>query len=100
MTVVEGDATAMPFQDGQFSGAVSLHMLHHVHSIDLQNTVFREVRRVLRPGAIFVGIDSLGLQSFWARLIHPGDTLVPVNPDTLGARLEAAGFTENLVEKW
>jgi len=98
VTVVEGDATAMPFQDGQFSGAVSLHMLHHVHSIDLQNRVFREVRRVLRRGAIFVGVDSLGLQSSWMRLIHLGDTLVPVNPDTLEARLEAAGFTENLVE--
>jgi len=98
VTVVEGDAAAMPFQNGQFSGAVSLHMLHHVHSSDLQNRVFREVRRVLRPGAIFVGIDSLGLQSLWVRLIHLGDTLVPVNPDTLAARLEAAGFTENLIE--
>ena len=96
VSVVEGDAAAMPFQDGQFSGAVSL--LHHVHSIDLQNRVFREVRRVLRPGAIFVGIDSLGLQSFWMRPIHLGDTLVPVNPDTLGARLEVAGFCEHIVE--
>jgi hypothetical protein len=26
------------------------------------------------------------------RVIHIGDTLVPVNPDTLGVRLEAAGF--------
>jgi 16S rRNA A1518/A1519 N6-dimethyltransferase RsmA/KsgA/DIM1 with predicted DNA glycosylase/AP lyase activity len=28
--VVEGDATAMPFADGSFSGAVSFTMLHHV----------------------------------------------------------------------
>lgn len=98
VTVVEGDATAMPFHDGQFSGAISLHMLHHVHSIDLQNRVFREVWRVIRPGAVFVAIDSLGLQSLWMRLIHVGDTLVPVNPDTLGPRLEAAGFSKNLIE--
>lgn len=98
VTVVEGDAAAMPFQNGQFSGAVSLHMLHHVHSAEQQNQVFREVWRVLKPGATFVAIDSLGLQSFRMRLIHLGDTLVPVHPDTLGARLEVAGFTENLVE--
>jgi ubiquinone/menaquinone biosynthesis C-methylase UbiE len=98
VTVVEGDATAMPFHDSQFSGAIALHMLHHVHSVDLQNRVFRQVWRVLRPGAVFVAIDSLGLQSLWMRLIHVGDTLVPVNPDTLGPRLEAAGFSENLIE--
>ena len=98
VTVVEGDATAMPFHDSQFSGAIALHMLHHVHSVDLQNRVFREVWRVLRPGAVFVAIDSLGLQSLWMRLIHVGDTLMPVNPDTLGPRLEAAGFSENLIE--
>lgn len=98
VTVVEGDATAMPFHDSQFSGAIALHMLHHVHSVDLQNRVFRQVWRVLRPGAVFVAIDSLGLQSLWMRLIHVGDTLMPVNPDTLGPRLEAAGFRENLIE--
>jgi ubiquinone/menaquinone biosynthesis C-methylase UbiE len=98
VTVVEGDATAMPFHDSQFSGAIALHMLHHVHSVDLQNRVFREVWRVLRPGAVFVAIDSLGLQSLWMRIIHVGDTLMPVNPDTLGPRLEAAGFSENLIE--
>jgi SAM-dependent methyltransferase len=98
VTVVEGDAAAMPFDDGRFSGAISLHMLHHVHSIDLQNRVFQEVRRVLRPGAVFVGIDSLGLDSIWMRLIHIGDTLVPVNAYTLPSRLQAAGFRENTVD--
>jgi len=98
VTVVEGDATVMPFHGGQFSGAISLHMLHHVHSVDLQNRVFREVWRVLRPGAVFVAIDSLDLKSVWMRLIHVGDTLVPVDPETLGPRLEAAGFSENLIQ--
>ena len=98
VTVVQGDATAMPLNDAQFSGAVCLHMLHHVHSAELQNKLFREVWRVLRPGAFFVGVDSLGLQSLTMRLIHIGDTLVPVNPDTLGARLEAAGFRDIRLE--
>src|SRR6516164_7692310 len=98
VTVIQGDATAMPLDGAQFSGAVCLHMLHHVHSVELQYKLFREVWRVLRPGAFFVGVDSLGLESLPMRLIHIGDTLVPVNPDTLGARLEAAGFQDIVVE--
>src|SRR4029077_5772870 len=37
VTVVEGDATAMPFEDGRFSAAVCFTMLHHVPSVDLQD---------------------------------------------------------------
>jgi SAM-dependent methyltransferase len=88
--VVTGDATAMPFSNGRFSGGVSFTMLHHVPSSELQDKVLREVWRVLQPGGVFVGSDSL--QSLFMRLIHIGDTLVPVNPDTFGLRLEAAGF--------
>jgi hypothetical protein len=48
------------------------------------------VLRVLKPGGFFLGSDSL--QNWFMRIIHVGDTLVPVNPDTFGARLERAGF--------
>jgi len=95
--VVTGDATAMPFGDGRFSGSVSFTMLHHVPSPDLQNMVLREVWRVLKPGGIFVGSDSL--PSLFMRLIHIGDTLVPIDPETFGARLEGAGFNEVEIEK-
>lgn len=88
--VVVGDATALPFGDGQFSGVVSFTMLHHLPSTEMQDRLLRQVWRVLKPGGVFVGSDSL--QSWLMRLIHIGDTLVPVNPDTVGARLEAAGF--------
>jgi SAM-dependent methyltransferase len=88
--VVTGDATAMPFSDDQFSGGVSFTMLHHVPSPELQDKLLREVWRVIRPGGAFVGSDSL--QSLFMRLIHIGDTLVPVDPDRFGARLESAGF--------
>lgn len=88
--VVVGDATALPFGDKQFSGVVSFTMLHHIPSAEMQDRLLRQVWRVLKPGGAFVGSDSL--QSWLMRLIHIGDTLVPVNPDTVGARLEAAGF--------
>jgi len=95
--VIAGDATTMPFTDGQFSGAVSFTMLHHVPSPELQDQLLREVWRVIEPGGVFVGSDSI--QSLLMRLIHIGDTLVPVDPDTFGVRLEAAGFQVLEVEK-
>jgi ubiquinone/menaquinone biosynthesis C-methylase UbiE len=88
--VVTGDATAMPFADARFSSGISMTMLHHVPSPQLQNKLLREVWRVLKPGGLFVGSDSL--QSLMMRVIHVGDTLVPVNPDTFAMRLETAGF--------
>jgi len=95
--VVAGDATAMPFSDGQFSGGVSFTMLHHVPSPELQDQLLREVWRVIEPGGVFVGCDSL--QSLLMRLIHTGDTLVPVDRITFGVRLEAAGFEVLELEK-
>src|SRR5882672_899764 len=95
--VVTGDATAMPFSAAQFSGGVSFTMLHHVPSPELQDKLLREVWRVLEPGGVFVGSDSR--QSLLMRLIHIGDTLVPVDPDTFGVRLEAAGFEVVELEK-
>lgn len=94
--VVKGDATAMPFEDGSFSGAVSFTMLHHVPSAALQDRLLAEVFRVLRSGATFAGTDSTWSRAF--QLIHLFDTMVLVDPNTFGARLEAAGFTQVCVE--
>ena len=95
--IIEGDATRMPFADAEFSAAVSFTMLHHVPSRELQNRVLAEVLRVLNPGGFFAGCDSL--QGWFMRLIHIGDTLVPVNPDTFGGRLQSAGFEVLEVQK-
>ena len=92
VSVVRGDATAMPFQEKRFTGAVSFTMLHHVPSSDLQDKLLREVRRVLKPGAMLAGTDSRS--GFIMRLLHIRDTLVPIDPVGFGARLEAAGFEE------
>jgi len=89
--VVRGDATAMPFDDGRFTGAVSFTMLHHVPSADLQDRLFAEVARVLRPGATFVASDSLASDDLAA--FHHDDTYNPVDPATVGDRLASAGFS-------
>jgi ubiquinone/menaquinone biosynthesis C-methylase UbiE len=80
----------MPFGNSEFSSAVSFTMLHHVPSSELQDQVLREVCRVLKPGGFFVGSDSL--QNWWMRIIHIGDTLIPVDPESFGSRLQRAGF--------
>lgn len=90
--VVEGDATRMPFEDQSFSGAVSFTMLHHVPSPELQDQLLTEVYRVLKPGGTFAGTDSTWSAGF--QLFHLFDTMLIVDPNSFGRRLEAAGFTE------
>lgn len=94
--VRHGDGTRMPFADRAFSGAVSMTMLHHVPSSDLQDRLLAEVHRVLQPGASFVGCDSR--TSTFFRLAHLGDTLVPVEPAGFAKRLERAGFHDVRVD--
>ncbi len=96
--IVQADATAMPFPDGRFSGVVCFTMLHHIPSAELQDRLLGEVARVLRPGGVFAGTDSLGTGRAF-KLLHVGDTLVPVGPDGLPARLQAAGLREPQVKK-
>ena len=95
--VITGDATDMPFPDSSFSGCASFTMLHHVPSPEMQNKLLCEVWRVLQPGGVFAGSDSL--QSAFMRILHIGDTLVPVDPDGFAARLGAAGFDVILIDR-
>ena len=88
--VVTGDATNMPFESGRFSAAVSFTMLHHVPSETLQDRLLAEVFRVLRPGGVFAGSDSTASVVF--RLAHAFDTMVLVDPQRFGERLERVGF--------
>ena len=56
----------------------------------------REMHRVLKPGATFAGVDSRS--SWMMMLLHIGDVINLVNPDTFAARLENAGFEDVFVE--
>ncbi len=96
ITVQLGDATAMPFRDQTFSGVVSFTMLHHVPSFSLQDRLFAEVYRVLRPGGVFAGTDSVWSLRMW--IFHFGDTMVLVDPAKLPIRLESANFSDTRVQ--
>ncbi|MEW1864019.1 methyltransferase domain-containing protein [Streptomyces sp. NPDC088194] len=90
--IVHADASELPLPDRTFSAVVCFTMLHHVPTPALQDRIFAESLRVLRPGGVFAGSDSqLGLRF---RLLHIGDTMNTLVPDLLPARLAAAGFTD------
>ncbi len=88
--VVVGDATALDFEPGRFTGAASFHMLHHIEPAEAQDRVFTELARVLMPGGVFVAAD--GVYSDGGALFHQDDTYNPIDPDELEPRLAAAGF--------
>jgi SAM-dependent methyltransferase len=88
--VTVGDATAMSYPDCSFDSVGSFTMLHHVPTTALQNQILAEALRVLRPGGVLVGSDSLpsdGLHGF-----HEGDTCHPVEPSAMLVRLQTLGF--------
>ena len=88
--VVVADATEAGLPDGRFSAAACFSALHHMESAGSQDRLFAEVLRVLRPGGMFVGQESI--DSEMIRAGHEDDTFTPVHPDDLAERLSRVGF--------
>lgn len=97
VTVVEADATRLPFPGDEFSAVVCMTMLHHLPDPAAQDRLFIEAARVLRPGGTFCGSDNRGI-GLRFHLIHLGDPKTVVPPDTLAGRLRAAGFADAKVK--
>jgi SAM-dependent methyltransferase len=96
VTVVEGDATAMPFERARFTGTMTFTMFHHVPTAELQDRVLSEILRVLKPGGLLVASDSVASDELAA--LHVGDIYNPVDPATLADRLTRVGFSDVDVE--
>lgn len=88
--VVCADATGTGLADDRFSAAMCLSMLHHVPGVPRQDALLLEVFRVLRPGGVLAGVDSLDSPEL--QELHRGDTYVPIDPDTFATRLASAGY--------
>ena len=56
VSLLEGDATALPLQDGEFDLAGSLNTLHHIARPEL---VVAELARVTRPGGLLLVVDQV-----------------------------------------
>lgn len=89
----QGSAIAMPFEDAVFDGAV---MLHVGMNIEDKAQLFAEVSRVLKPGASFgiydvmrTGDGDLVFPVPWATT---GDTSKLATPSLYANALKAAGF--------
>jgi SAM-dependent methyltransferase len=90
--VLHGDGSDTGLPDQAFSSVVCFTMLHHVPTDRLQDRLFTEAFRVLRPGGVFAGSDRLPSFPFW--LVHLGDIYNPIGPDELRNRLAVAGFSD------
>lgn len=94
--IINGDGTDTGLPADEFSSVVCFTMLHHVPTPALQDRLFAEAFRVLRPGGIFAGSDSVSSIPF--RILHFRDTCNPVSPDTMPDRLQRVGFGDVQVD--
>jgi SAM-dependent methyltransferase len=90
VTVEVGDCTRVPYPDASFDSVGAFTMLHHLPTQALQFATLREAFRVLRPGGVLLGADSLASQELHA--FHEGDTYNPIDPARLLVLLQGAGF--------
>jgi ubiquinone/menaquinone biosynthesis C-methylase UbiE len=92
VTAVQGDASQLPFAPRTFSSALAILVLHHLKSADLQDQMFAEACRVLRPGGVFIVFE---IPDNWLhRIGHIRSTFTPMVPSSAFPRLNAAGFSE------
>jgi SAM-dependent methyltransferase len=96
--VRQGDGTDTGLQAARFSSVTCFHMLHHMPTVEMQDRLFAEVWRVLRPGGALLVADALDQEGVRARHREEGETFVPLDPATVQDRLRRAGFADATIE--
>jgi ubiquinone/menaquinone biosynthesis C-methylase UbiE len=90
--IITGSAARLGYPDASFDSAGCFTMLHHVPTTAVQNKILAEAFRVLRPGGVLVGSDSLASNDL--HHFHADDTYNPVDPASLLYRLQTLGFDQ------
>jgi SAM-dependent methyltransferase len=88
--VVRGNAASLDFADCSFDSVASFTMLHHLETRAQQVQLLREALRVLRPGGVLIGADSLHSNAL--HHFHVDDTYNPIDPGTLLTILQVLGY--------
>jgi ubiquinone/menaquinone biosynthesis C-methylase UbiE len=94
--IVTGSAAELSYPDASYDSVGCFTMLHHVPTLALQNSVLGEAFRVLRPGGVLIGSDSLASNDL--HHFHADDTYNPVDPAWLVGRLQTLGFGAMTIE--
>jgi len=89
--LIRADAHALPFIDGAFGGVNNAGALH---AYDDPELVFREIRRVLRPGGIYVGSTFAEAPSLLGRLAARAAGIRRFETSELRAWLQRIGFSD------
>ena len=90
VAVGTGSGADLDYPDACVDSVGTFTMLHHVPTLALQNQILAEAFRVLRPGGVLVGSDSLPSNNL--HHFHADDTYNPVDPASLIGRLQTIGF--------
>ena len=62
------DALSLPYSDGFFDWAIAVATYHHIQGDDQRQAAFKELRRVLKPGAeAFIIVWNHWQPGFWLR---------------------------------
>jgi SAM-dependent methyltransferase len=90
VTVMRSDCARTGLPDGSFDSVGCFTMLHHVPTDREQAATLAEAFRVLRPGGVLIGSDSVASNNL--HHFHADDTYNPVEPAWLVIQLLTLGF--------
>lgn len=66
VTFTVADAQALPYRNGSFDYAIAVATYHHIKDRKCQREAFKELRRVLKPGAeVFITVWNRHQPRFW-----------------------------------
>jgi SAM-dependent methyltransferase len=88
--VLIGDATNTGLPAESVDSVASFTMLHHIPTGAGQFTLLAEAFRLLRPGGVLIGSDSLASSELHE--FHASDVYNPIDPARLLIALQAIGF--------
>lgn len=93
VTFVEGDATALPFEDASFDAALTFHVAMNIAAKD---RLYAEARRVLKPGGRFLVYDVMqgegGAIHYPVPWAQDASISFVATPDEVESLLTGAGF--------